>query len=94
MTAVKNEQKEKNEPKGEEQKETPPATETKEKKFKPINFVRRDLRPGVYSTNALGHRIQIKDRNNYIAKNKSEIEFLNDDPELMILRTGKKKEKK
>ena len=94
MTAVNpDEQKKQDEQKREAEKKAKEASKAKEE-VKVVNFVRRDLRPGVYSTKALGYDIIIKNRGVYATNKKDEIEFLNDDTELMVLKIGKKKEKK
>lgn len=56
-----------------------------------VDFVRKDTRPGVYSTKGIGKAVVIKDRQHYVTRIKSEIEFFNNDPEIVVFDTGKKK---
>jgi hypothetical protein len=60
----------------------------------PIDFVRRDIRKGIYSTNALGKRVQIVDRQHYYAKTKAEVDFFNNDPEVVVFDPGTPNKKK
>lgn len=54
----------------------------------PVDFVRKIKRPGVYSTQAFGRRIIIKDRQHFIAKTKAEVKFFNEDPEMEVFNPG------
>lgn len=66
----------------------------KDEKIEPVDFVRRETRPGIYSTKALGNEIKIVDRGHYYAKTQVEIDFLNEDPEIIVFNSGKKNKKK
>lgn len=50
-----------------------------------VTFVRKDTRPGIYSTNGVGKRIQIRDRGHYFTKIDSEIKFFDNDSEIVEL---------
>ena len=50
-----------------------------------VTFVRKDTRPGIYSTNGTGKRLQIRDRGHYFTKKDSEIKFLDSDSEIVEL---------
>lgn len=50
-----------------------------------VTFVRKDTRPGIYSTNGIGKRLKIRDRGHYFTKINSEIEFFDNDPEIVEL---------
>jgi len=74
----------KNEAEAKAQNETNIETnDEKPKELKPVAFVRKDLRPGMYSTTIGSKRIQILDRQVYNAKTKEEIDFFKNDPEIV-----------
>lgn len=59
-----------------------------------VTFVRKDTRPGIYSTNGIGKRLTIRDRGHYFTKIDFEIEFLDNDPEIVELDLGTPNKKK
>jgi len=59
-----------------------------------VIFVRKDTRPGIYSTNGIGKRLKIRDRGHYFTKINSEIEFLDNDPEIIEFAPGTPNKKK
>ncbi|MCK5320874.1 hypothetical protein KAJ61_05825 [Candidatus Parcubacteria bacterium] len=73
-------QKAKNKEKAEEKKAI-----TKARLKNGVTFVRKDTRPGIYSTNGIGKRLQIRDRGHYFTKKDSEIKFLDSDSEIVEL---------
>ena len=60
----------------------------------PVDFVRKDSRPGIYSTMAIGKRIQIRDRQHYYAKTQAEVDFFMNDPEVVVFNPGEPNKKK
>lgn len=76
------------EKKSEYKKNNTDQKKPEDKKNKSVDFVRKDTRPGVYSTDCIGKRIMIKNREHFIAKTVAEIGFCNKDPELIVFDSG------
>lgn len=70
------------------------GSSSKPKEVKPVTFVRRDVRNGIYSTDALGRRVKLEGRAAFVAKTGAHIDFCKNDPELIELGAFNKQYKK
>lgn len=64
------------------------------KKVEKVIFVRKDTRPGIYTTNALGKTIKLDGRGVYETRNPAHIKFFMRDPEIVVFKEKAVKEKK
>ena len=58
-----------------------------------IDFVRKDLRDGIYTGNGPNGKIEIRGRSHYHSNIQVEVDFLNADPEIVVFNSGKNKNK-
>ena len=89
MTAVVNKQNDESESKNVDEKNQDELI-----KIKPITFCRKDKRTGVHSCTINGKRIQIADRQLFVAKTQFEIDFFKEDPEVEVYSNKEKNKKK
>lgn len=64
------------------------ALEKKERAKNGVDFVRKDLRPGIYSNENIKHKFQIRDRQHFVTTDESQIEILDKDPEIVVFNPG------
>lgn len=55
---------------------------------KGVDYVRKDLRPGIYSNGNIRKKFQIRDRQHYVTHKQSEIDIFDADIEIMEFNSG------